>query len=53
MLFAVRFRDKQNSSQLRAEHLAAHIAWLDQHRDSFVGSGSLRDEPGQNFIGGL
>ncbi len=53
MLFAIRFRDKQNSSQLRAQHLAAHNAWIDQHRDSIVVGGSLREEPGQNLIGGL
>jgi len=53
VLFAIRFRDKQNSSHLRAEHLAAHIAWLDQHRDSILVGGSIRDEPSQNPIGGL
>lgn len=53
MLFAIRFQDKQISSHLREEHLAAHIEWLDQHRDSILIGGSLREEAGQNPIGGL
>ena len=53
MLFAVIFRDKPGQGELRAQLLAAHIAWLDEVRDIVRVGGSLRTEPGTVPIGGL
>ncbi|HEX2546375.1 MAG TPA: YciI family protein [Ramlibacter sp.] len=53
MLFAVIFRDKPDQGALRSQLLPAHIAWLDQVRDTVRVGGSLRTEPGIVPIGGL
>jgi hypothetical protein len=53
MLFAVRFFDKPELLALRNENLAAHIAWLDAHREQILVGGSLRENLDQNAIGGL
>lgn len=53
MLFAVIFKDKPNSAELRQSHLAAHLAWLDLHQSIVRIGGSLRSEPGLMPVGGL
>jgi uncharacterized protein YciI len=53
MLFALIFTDHPDRGDLRAQHLQAHIAWLERHRDTIPVGGSLRREPGQVPIGGL
>jgi uncharacterized protein len=53
MLFAVIFQDRPGLGAVRAEHLQAHIDWLDQHRDMIPVGGSLRHEPDQVPRGGL
>lgn len=53
MLFAVLFTDKPGHGALRAEHLQAHIAWVDQHKDVVLVAGSLREEPHDVPRGGL
>ncbi|MEY4912156.1 MAG: hypothetical protein RL761_1819 [Pseudomonadota bacterium] len=53
MLFAVIFRDKSNSAELRKSHLNAHIAWLDLHQSVIRIGGSLRSELDQTPVGGL
>ncbi len=53
MLFAVIFRDKCNSAELRKLHLAAHLAWLDLHQNVVRIGGSLRSELDQTPAGGL
>ena len=53
MLFAVIFKDKFNSAELRQLHLAAHLAWLDLHQSVIRISGSLRAELDQTPAGGL
>jgi len=53
MLFAVLFTDKPHHGALRAEHLAAHIDWVDLHKDVVLVAGSLREEPQQVPRGGL
>jgi uncharacterized protein len=53
MLFAVIFKDKLNSVELRKSHLAAHIAWLDLHQSIVRIGGSLRSELDQTPEGGL
>jgi len=53
MLFAVVFTDKPDQGDLRAAHLQAHIAWLEQHKDIIPVGGSLRQEMGQTPKGGL
>ena len=53
MLYVVRFTDRPDRLATRKEFLAAHIAWLDQHKDMILVAGSLRPEPGQDPVGGL
>ena len=51
MLFVIRFTDKPKSQEIREQNLKAHIAWLDERRDSILVAGSLREQPGSNPIG--
>ncbi len=53
MLFAVRFKDKEGMFESRQENLTKHIAWLDQHQNTILVGGSLRESPDQVPIGGL
>jgi len=53
MLFAVIFKDKPNSAELRKSHLTAHIAWLDLYQSVIRIGGSLRTELDQTPVGGL
>jgi hypothetical protein len=53
MLYVVRFTDRKDRLATRREHLPAHIAWLDLHRDRVLGAGSLRPDPGADPVGGL
>lgn len=53
MLFIVKFEDHQDQPQLRAEHLRAHIEWLDRHSATVLVGGPLRKELGHNPLGGL
>ena len=53
MLYVVRFTDRPGSGAKRKEFLAAHIAWLDKHKDMILVPGSLRPEPGEDAVGGL
>lgn len=53
MLFAVLITDKPDQGALRAEHLAAHIRWVAEHRDTVLVAGSLRSEPSAVPKGGL
>jgi uncharacterized protein len=53
MLFAVLFTDHPGQGALRAMHLEAHVAWVDQHKDQVLVAGSLRHEPSDVPKGGL
>lgn len=53
MLFAVIFTDRPDHGALRAEHLAAHLRWVAEHRESVLVAGSLRSEPEAVPQGGL
>ncbi len=53
MLFAVLFTDKPGHGLLRAEHLEAHIRWVDQNKNVVLVAGSLRSEPQDTPKGGL
>lgn len=53
MLYIVRFTDKPGSQATRKEFLAAHLAWLDEHKDIILVAGSLRPDQGQDAVGGL
>jgi uncharacterized protein YciI len=53
MLFAVIFTDKPGHGALRAEHLKAHIEWVEEHKDAVLVAGSLRSEPEAAPKGGL
>ena len=51
MLFVVRFADRPDSEQIRARQLDAHLAWLDERRDSILVAGSVREDPDAHPIG--
>ncbi|VFQ44171.1 YciI family protein [Desulfoluna butyratoxydans] len=51
MLFVVRFTDKPDSQSLRETYLQAHIAWLDERRQTILVAGSIRDEPTSSPLG--
>jgi len=53
MLYVARFADRPNSASKRKELLPAHIAWLDQNKDTILVAGSLRPEHGEDPVGGL
>ena len=53
MLFVVLFTDRVGQSDLRAQHLQAHIDWVAAHADMVRVAGSLRIEPGEVPKGGL
>ena len=53
MLFAVIFTDRPGQGDVRAQHLQAHVDWLEAHRDVIPVGGSLRVEPGDVPRGGL
>jgi uncharacterized protein len=53
MLFAVRFYDRTDQTEVRRQQLQAHIDWLDEHKDVVLIGGSLRTELGENPVGGL
>ena len=53
MLFAVLFTDKPDLGDVRAQHLQAHIEWLELHKEVIPVGGSLRVSPGQVPKGGL
>jgi len=53
MLFAVRFHDKQDRPHVRQQQLRAHVDWLARHRDVILVGGSLRQQAGENPVGGL
>jgi uncharacterized protein YciI len=53
MLFVVLFTDHPDHAQVRADHLQAHIEWLEQHKDVIQVGGSLRREPSETPKGGL
>ncbi|MFG6447346.1 YciI family protein [Roseateles sp. BYS180W] len=52
-LFAVRMHDKPNSAALRAQNLAAHLAWVEAHAEQVRAAGSLREDPQATPVGGL
>ena len=53
MLFAVLFIDKPGHGALRAEHLQAHIDWVELNKAAVLVAGSLRVEPHDTPKGGL
>ena len=53
MLFAVIFRDKPGYGDIRAQHLDAHIRWLEENKTSVLVGGSLRESPEKVPLGGL
>ncbi|SMC23416.1 hypothetical protein SAMN02745857_01596 [Andreprevotia lacus DSM 23236] len=53
MRYIVRFHDRPDTAALRHEVLAAHLAWLEQHRDQVLVAGSLWPEAAERAEGGL
>jgi uncharacterized protein YciI len=52
MLFIVRFTDKPNVADLRKQHFAAHLEWLDSNRSVILVPGAIRTDPATP-VGGL
>ncbi|MEG3063895.1 MAG: YciI family protein, partial [Comamonas sp.] len=53
MLFAVLFNDFPGMAEVRAQNLAAHLAWLEEHQAVIPVGGSLRRELNETPKGGL
>jgi len=53
LLFIVRFEDNQDLYETRKRYLDDHISWLDAKRDHVLVGGSLRNELGEQPVGGL
>lgn len=53
MLFAVRFYDKPDRSDVRKEQLQAHVKWLGLHKGIVLVGGSLRLVADGFPVGGL
>lgn len=53
MLYAIRFVDRPDRLETRRAQLAAHLEWLDRHRDRVLVAGSLRHDPAADPVGGL
>jgi uncharacterized protein YciI len=53
MLFAVLLTDKPGQGALRVAQLAAHIAWVNAHKEQVLVAGSLRENPADVPKGGL
>ena len=53
MLHVVRFVDRADRLRTREEFLAAHLAWLEEHRDRVLVAGSLRRQAEASPVGGL
>jgi uncharacterized protein len=53
MLYVVRFIDRPDRLSARREFLAAHLEWLEQHKDMILVAGSIRTDPGEDPVGGL
>lgn len=49
MLFAVTIEDKPGMAATRRAVRAAHLAWLEQHRDMLVIAGPIMDAQGQSI----
>jgi uncharacterized protein len=52
MLYAVRFFDNPDRLAIRQQYLQAHIKWLDEHKETVLIGGSLRDAPSADPVGG-
>lgn len=53
MLFAVILHGFPEKLETRTQLLASHVEWLDEHRDTIVVAGSLRQDEDANPVGGL
>ncbi len=53
MRYAVLFEDNEAKSAKRAEHMAAHLAFLEANAGQISAAGPLRDADGQRPAGGL
>ena len=53
MLFIIYQEDVADSAALRAQHKAAHFAYLEQHRDILVLGGALLEDDGVKRSGSV
>ena len=53
MIYAVLFEDDTNRAAMRADHMPAHLAFLEQNGSSIEAAGPLTDSAGGQPAGGL
>ncbi len=53
MLYIIYQEDVESSAPLRALHKAAHLAYLEQHRDILVLGGAMLEDDGDARIGSV
>jgi len=53
MLFVALFEDEPARLRVRAEHMDAHLEYLERERARILVAGSLREEPEGGAVGGL
>src|SRR6266567_6700597 len=53
MLHVVRFVDRADRLRTREEFLAAHLAWLEEHRERVLVAGSLRRQAEASRLAGF
>lgn len=53
MLFIVQFVDHPQQQALRQSQMAAHLQWLNEHQETVLQAGSLRERVDAPALGGL
>ena len=53
MLYAVLFEDNEDRAEMRAKHMAAHLAFLEQHAGQVRAAGPLAEAESGRSAGGL
>ena len=53
MLFVALFHDDRTRLQVKADHMAAHLNYLDREKDRILAAGSLREELDESSSGSL
>lgn len=53
MPYAIQTQDKKGSSQIRADHRAAHLEYLTQHQHLLLAAGAIINDDGTGGHGGI
>lgn len=51
MIFLIKAENKAGTADLRAQHIAAHVDYLNRFKDRFVGSGPMVTDDGETVNG--